>query len=77
MDIVQEFYDNLAQQYDKLYPDWDAAAHEQAAILNRIFQVYGFDESSHIYSSDGAGAARLFSDMELEAGQLSSCAVHH
>ncbi len=48
MDIVQEFYDNLAQQYDKLYPDWDAAAHEHAAILNRIFQAYGFDESAHI-----------------------------
>ena len=37
MDIIQAFYNNMASQYDKLFLDWHAAAHEQALILNRIF----------------------------------------
>lgn len=48
MDIVQSFYDNLASQYDKLFLDWQATTHEQAAILNRIFQQNGFDTSAKI-----------------------------
>ena len=48
MDIVQSFYDNLATQYDKLFLDWQATTHEQAVILNRIFQQNGFDTSANI-----------------------------
>ncbi len=48
MDIVQTFYDNLAQQYDKLYPDWQAAAREQAAILDGILADHGFGRSARI-----------------------------
>ena len=48
MDIVQTFYNNLAQQYDKLYPDWQAATREQAAILDGILADHGFDRSASI-----------------------------
>jgi len=37
MDIVQNFYDNLASQYDKLFQDWHSTTVEQAAILDKIF----------------------------------------
>ena len=36
MDITQTFYDNMAEQYDKLYADWPAATREHAAILDAI-----------------------------------------
>ena len=45
MSIIQTFYDNLATQYDKLFLDWNATTQEQAVILDRIFQNYGFDRS--------------------------------
>lgn len=48
MDIVQNFYDNMAEQYDKLYEDWDAAVQEHAQILHRIFRDAGFDRSAQI-----------------------------
>ena len=48
MDIVQTFYDSMADQYDKLFEDWTATTHEQALILNRIFKDYGFDHNSQI-----------------------------
>ena len=48
MDIVQDFYDNLAEQYDKLFLDWQAAAEEQAAVLERIFQNNGFGKSARV-----------------------------
>ena len=37
MDIIQQFYNNLAGQYDRLFRDWDASVSEQAAILDRLF----------------------------------------
>ncbi len=40
MSIIQTFYDNLASQYDKLFLDWNATTHEQAAMLHQIFQEY-------------------------------------
>ncbi len=48
MDITQTFYDNLASQYDKLFLDWQSTTHEQAIILNRLFQENGFDTSASI-----------------------------
>ena len=48
MDITQTFYDNIASEYDKLFEDWNAATHEQAVILNRIFTDKGFDLSASI-----------------------------
>lgn len=48
MNITQTFYDSMASQYDKLFEDWQAATHEQAVILNRIFSNYGFDKSARV-----------------------------
>ena len=48
MSIIQTFYDNLATQYDKLFLDWNATTREQAVILDRIFQNYGFGRSAKI-----------------------------
>ena len=48
MDITQTFYDNMAAQYDKLFLDWEAASHEQALILNKIFADSGFDRTARI-----------------------------
>ena len=48
MNITQTFYDNMAEQYDKLFEDWNAATQEQAVILNRIFNNYGFNTNAHI-----------------------------
>lgn len=48
MDITQTFYNNLASQYDKLFFDWQAATHEQANILKRIFEDNGFDDTARI-----------------------------
>lgn len=48
MNIVQTFYDDMANQYDKLFEDWTATTHEQALILNRIFSDFGFDNNAHI-----------------------------
>ena len=48
MDIIQNFYNNMAAQYDKLFFDWQASTREQAAILDRIFAGYGFDRTAEI-----------------------------
>ena len=48
MNITQTFYDSLASQYDKLFLDWQSTTHEQALILNRIFEDIGFDKTAHI-----------------------------
>ena len=48
MDITQTFYDSLASQYDKLFLDWDSATRDQAVILNKIFNLYGFDNTAQI-----------------------------
>ncbi len=48
MNIIQNFYDNLATQYDKLFLDWEQTTKEQAVILNKIFEDNGFDYSSKI-----------------------------
>lgn len=48
MNITQVFYDKMASQYDKLFFDWNAATHEQAVILSKLFSDCGFDKSSRI-----------------------------
>ncbi len=48
MNITQTFYDDMASQYDKLFQDWQAATHEQAVILDRIFRDQGFDQTAHV-----------------------------
>lgn len=48
MDIIQTFYDGMASQYDKLFQDWRAATREQAAILNNLFNEFGFDQTARI-----------------------------
>ena len=48
MDITQTFYDSMASEYDKLFEDWNAATHEQAVILDRIFRDNGFDTAASV-----------------------------
>lgn len=48
MTITQTFYNNLATQYDKLFLDWQATTREQAEILDKVFQSYGFDRAANI-----------------------------
>jgi SAM-dependent methyltransferase len=48
MDIIQNFYDHLATQYDKLFQDWQATTREQAVILERIFRDNGFDRTAAV-----------------------------
>lgn len=48
MDIIQSFYDTLADQYDKLFSDWRATTKEQAILLDGIFRDCGFDRSARV-----------------------------
>ena len=48
MDKTQDFYNNMASQYDKLFRDWQSTVREQAVILNRIFNDNGFDTAAQI-----------------------------
>ena len=48
VDITQNFYDNLASQYDKLFLDWQTTTHEQARILEKIFSDKDFDNRARI-----------------------------
>lgn len=65
MDIIQAFYDNLAEQYDKLFLDWKATTYEQADILSKIFKEYGFDNTANLLDcacgigTQAIGLARL------------------
>lgn len=47
-DVVQTFYDGIASQYDKFYPDWDTAVQEEAGFLDGIFIKHGFDRSARV-----------------------------
>lgn len=46
MSIIQNFYDNMAAHYDKLFLDWQASTKEQAELLDRLFRDNGFDRSA-------------------------------
>lgn len=48
MDIIQNFYDTMASQYDKLFLDWHDDKRKQAALLDGIFRAYGFDRSAKV-----------------------------
>lgn len=48
MNIIQTFYDNMATEYDKLFRDWQGTTHEQAIILDKLFDEKGFDRSAGI-----------------------------
>ena len=48
MNITQTFYDNLSSHYAKLFLDWKATTHEQAAILHKLFEKNGLDNTAHI-----------------------------
>ena len=48
MDITQSFYDSMADQYDKLFSDWQATTREQACILKKIFDDSDFPSNAHI-----------------------------
>lgn len=48
MNIIQSFYDHMAQQYDKLFADWEAAVQEQATLLDGIFQKHGFTHTAQV-----------------------------
>ncbi len=63
--VAQTFYDQMADQYDKFYQDWDGAGREEAAFLQKLFQEYGFDFSAKILDcacgigTQAIGLARL------------------
>lgn len=65
MNITQTFYDNLASHYDKLFLDWQSDTHEQAIILQKIFENNGFNNTAHILDcacgigTQAIGLARL------------------
>ena len=48
MNITQNFYDNMATQYDKLFQDWQSTTREQAVILDKMFYECGFDRDAQI-----------------------------
>lgn len=48
MSIIQEFYDNMACHYDKLFLDWNATTKEQALILQNIFKKYNCQDGSNV-----------------------------
>ena len=48
MDIIQTFYDSMAASYDKLFADWQASAHSQALILEKLFSAFGFDRGARV-----------------------------
>ncbi|MBO7289515.1 MAG: class I SAM-dependent methyltransferase [Clostridia bacterium] len=48
MDIIQNFYNNLASEYDKLFENWQTTTKEQAVILNKIFCDNGFEKEAKL-----------------------------
>ena len=48
MNITQNFYDNMATQYDKLFQDWQSTTREQAVILDKMFFECGFNRDAQI-----------------------------
>ena len=48
MDIIQTFYDDLADHYDKLFQDWQMTTREQADLLDGLFRAQGFNRTARI-----------------------------
>ena len=65
MDITQTFYDSMAQQYDKLFLDWQGTTHEQGELLDRLFRENGFGPTAAVLDcscgigTQAIGLARL------------------
>ena len=65
MDIVQNFYDQLAEKYDQLFLDWQATTQEQAIIIDRLIRQFGFDSHTPLLDcacgigTQAIGLARL------------------
>ena len=65
MNIIQDFYNNLASQYDKLFFDWESATKEQATILNKLFTDNGFDKTANILDcAFGANTSPTIKDFD-------------
>ena len=47
-DITQSFYNSMASQYDKLFLDWQATIHDQAKLIDTVFQNNGFNNQARI-----------------------------
>ena len=81
MNITQTFYDNLADEYDKLFLDWHSATREQAVILEGIFKDNGFDRSARILDcacgigTQAIGLAEL--GYNITASDISKGAISH
>ena len=79
MEITQTFYDSIAPQYEKLYPDWQTASQEQAVILDRLFRENGFDQTANVLDcacgigTQAIGLAKLGYDVtgsDISDGEL-------
>ena len=79
MNIVQSFYDGLATQYDKLFLDWQATTREQGALLQKLFEKYGFDKTAQILDcacgigTQAIGLARMgysVTGSDISSGEL-------
>lgn len=78
MNITQTFYDNMADQYDKLFFDWHAATQEQAVILDRIFHDNGFDTDARILDcACGIGTQTKPDSISLSLLQGKKCEYEH
>jgi len=79
MDIIQNFYDNMASHYDKLFLDWDATVREQAQILDKLFQDNGYKDNCKILDcacgigTQAIGLAALGYD--VTASDISDCEI--
>ena len=48
MDIVQNFYDNLASSYYKLFDNWNDDVKTQAEMMQKIFNRYGVSKTATV-----------------------------
>lgn len=84
MDIIQNFYDSLATQYDKLFCNWQETTREQAELLGRLFCARGFDKAARVLDcacgigTQAIGLAALGYDVtgsDISVGELSEAKV--
>ena len=59
-DVVQRFYDSLAQQYTGFYADWDAASRSEGEFLRALFRANGVaDDASVLDCACGIGTQAI------------------
>ncbi len=77
--VSQTFYDQIAEQYDQFYQDWDETVRSEAQFLQDLFAEYGFDSAARILDcacgigTQAIGLAALGYDVtgsDLSAGEL-------